>query len=137
MPANTQPIFTLTPDVSWGTSAITTANTAMDGTGTVVTVFTAATNGSYVQKLRVKPAGTNVQTVVRVFINNGSTNATAANNILFDEITIPATTASNTTALSAFEIPLNFALQSGYKLNVTIGTTVAAGVYVSVVGGDY
>jgi hypothetical protein len=137
MPANTSPIFTLTPDVAWGTSALTTQNTAKDGTGTVLTVFTAGSNGSYVQKLRVRAAGTNVQTVLRLFINNGSTNATAANNILFDEITVASTTLSETTALNSYEIPLNFALPAGYKLNVTIGTTVAAGLYVSVVGGDY
>lgn len=137
MPANTAPIFTLTPDVSWGTSALTTANTAKDGTGTVLTCFTAGANGSYVQRIRFRPSGTAVQTVARVFINNGSTNATAANNILWDEITIAATTLSETTAQSTFEIPLNYALPAGYKLNVTIGTTIAAGLYVSVIGGDY
>lgn len=137
MPANTAPIFTLTPDVAWGTSALTTANTAKDGTGTVLTVFTAGANGSYVQRIRFRPSGTAVQTVARVFINNGSTNAIAANNILWDEITIPATTVSETTAQSTFEIPLNYALPAGYVLNVTIGTTIAAGLYVSVIGGDY
>ena len=137
MPQNTQPIFTLTPDVAWGTTTVATANTAKDGTGTVLTVFTAGANGSYVQRVRFRPAGTNVQTVARVFINNGSTNATAANNILWDEITIAATTVSETTAQSTFEIPLNYALPAGYKLNVTIGTTIAAGLYVSVIGGDY
>jgi hypothetical protein len=137
MPQNTQPIFTLTPDVAWGTTAITTANTAKDGTGTVLTCFTAGANGSYVQRIRFRPSGTAVQTVARVFINNGSTNATAANNILWDEITIAATTVSETTAQSTFEIPLNYALPAGYVLNVTIGTTIAAGLYVSVIGGDY
>ena len=137
MPANTNPIFTLTPDVAWGTTAITTANTAKDGTGTVLTVYTAGANGSYVQRVRFRPAGTNVQTVARLFINNGSTNATAANNILFDEITIPGTSLSENSAQASFEIPLNFAIQAGYKLNITIGTTIAAGLYVSTVGGDY
>lgn len=137
MPANTNPIFTLTPDVAWGTTAITTANTAKDGTGTVLTVFTAGANGSYVQRVRFRPSGTSVQTVARLFINNGSTNATAANNILFDEITLSAITVSETAAQPSFEIPLNFALPAGYKLNITIGTTVAAGFYVSAIGGDY
>ena len=137
MPANFQPIFTLTPDVAWGPTALTTANTAKDGTGTVLTVFTAGAEGSYVQRIRFRPSGTAVQTVARVFINNGSTNATAANNVLWDEITIAATTLSETTAQSTFEIPLNYALPAGYKLNVTIGTTIAAGLYVSTIGGDY
>jgi hypothetical protein len=137
MPANTAPIFSLTPVTQWGSTAITTANTAKDGTGTVLLVYTAGANGSYVQRVRFRPSGTSVQTVARLFINNGSTNATAANNILFDEITLSAITISETAAQPSFEIPLNFALPAGYKLNITIGTTVAAGWYVSAIGGDY
>ena len=137
MPANTAPIFSLTPVTQWGSTAITTANTAKDGTGTVLLVYTAGANGSYVQRVRFRPSGTSVQTVARLFINNGSTNATAANNILFDEITLSAITLSETAAQPSFEIPMNFALPAGYKLNITIGTTVAAGWYVSAIGGDY
>ena len=137
MPANTAPIFTLTARTSWGTTTITTANTAKDGTGTVLGVFTAGSNGSYIQRIRFRPSGTAVQTVARIFINNGFTNATAANNILFDEITLSAITISETQAQPSFEIPMNFAIPAGYVLNITLGTTVAAGYYVSVVGGDY
>jgi len=138
MAANTSPIYTRTPDVQWGTTAITTANTAKDGTGTVLTVFTAdATEGGFVQKIRFRAAGTNVATVARIFINNGSTNATAGNNILFDEITLAATTLSEVAALALYEIPLMIPLPAGYKINVTIGTTVSAGYYVSAIGGKY
>lgn len=138
MAANTAPIFSALGDIEWGTTAITTANTAKDGTGTVLNVFTAdATNGGFVQRIRFRAAGTNIATVARVFINNGSTNATAANNILYDEITLAATTISEVAALPVYELPLNFALPPGYKLNVTLGTTVAAGYYVSVIGGKY
>lgn len=138
MAANTAPIFSLLGDIEWGATAITTANTAKDGTGTVLNVFTAdATNGGFVQRIRFRAAGTNVATVARVFINNGSTNATAANNILWDEITLAASTLSEVAALAVYELPLNFALPPGYKLNVTVGTTVAAGYYVSVIGGKY
>lgn len=138
MAANTAPIFSSLGDIEWGTTAITTANTAKDGTGTVLTCFTAdATNGGFVQRIRFRSAGTNTGTVARVFINNGSTNATAANNILYDEITLAATTINETAALPVYELPLNFALPPGYKLNVTLGTTVAAGYYVTVIGGKY
>jgi len=138
MAANTSPIYTRTPDVQWGTTAITTANTAKDGTGTVLTVFTAdATEGGFVQKIRFRAAGTNVATVARIFINNGSTNATAANNILYDEIMLAATTLSEVAALALYEIPLMIPLPAGYKINVTIGTTVSAGYYVSAIGGKY
>lgn len=133
---NTKPIYSGYPDLAWGTVA--TANTAKDGTGTVVTVFTAdATNGGRVEKLKVRAAGTNVATVLRVFINNGSTNATAANNTLYTEATIAATTLSEVAALADNEITLTLALKPGYKINVTIGTTVAAGLAVTGVGGKY
>ena len=137
MAANTAPIFSIAGDVEWGPTAITTANTAKDGTGTVLTCFTAGVDGGFVQRIRFRSAGTNTGTVARVFINNGSTNATAANNILYDEITLAATTLSETAAQPVYELPLNFALPAGYVLNVTLGTTVAAGYYVSVIGGKY
>lgn len=138
MAANTAPIFSIAGDVEWGTTVLTTQNTAKDGTGTVLTCFTAdATNGGFVQRIRFRSAGTNIATMARVFINNGSTNATAANNILYDEITLAATTLSEVAAQPVYELPLNFALPPGYKLNVTLGTTVAAGYYVSVIGGKY
>lgn len=137
MAANTAPIFSIAGDIEWGPTAITTANTAKDGTGTVLTCFTAGVDGGFVQRIRFRAAGTNIATVARVFINNGSTNATAANNILYDEITLAATTLSEVAALPVYELPLNFALPAGYVLNVTLGTTIAAGYYVSVIGGKY
>lgn len=135
MPANTSPIFPLTPNVSWAT--VTTANTAKDGTGTVATVFTAGSNGGRVDYLKVRALGTNVATVIRVFVNNGSTNATAANNTLIIDQTIAATTNSETAQLVDNLIQLDLSLPAGYKINVTIGTTVAAGLQVTGVGGDY
>jgi hypothetical protein len=136
MPANTTPIYSKAPDIQW--CVIDTANTAKDGTGTVGTAFTAdATNGGRVEKLKVRAKGTNVATVLRVWINNGSTNATAGNNTLIYEVTIAATTLSEVAALADTEIPLGIALPLGYKINVTIGTTVAAGLHVTAIGGKY
>jgi hypothetical protein len=138
MASNYNPIYSKVGDIQWGTTAITTANTAKDGTGTVLTVFAADTaNGGFVQRIRFRAAGTNVATVARIFINNGSTNTTASNNILYDEITLAATTLSEVSALATYELPLNFALPPNYRLNVTIGTSVSAGYYVSVIGGKY
>jgi hypothetical protein len=138
MVANVDPIYSRIADIQWGTTALTTANTAKDGTGTVHTVFTAdATEGGYIGTLTARAAGTNVATVLRVFINNGSANSTPANNILWKEMTLPATTLSEVAALAAYELPLNIAMPPGYKINCTIGTTVAAGYYLSITGGKY
>jgi hypothetical protein len=138
MPANNEPIYSRVPDIQYAV-ALLTANTAVDGTGTVTTVFTAdATNGGYVDRVRFKPAGTNIATVVRLFINNGSTNATASNNSFWDEIVLPATTASNTAVIGpAMEFGLGFPLPAGYKLNIALGTAVAAGWNSCAIGGKY
>lgn len=139
MAINNKPIFTGTAQISW-TNSVTTANTTIDlTTGTIYgPIFTAnATNGGYVQKIRFRALGTNVATVARVWINNGAATGSAANNTLFDEISLPATTVSQTSALANFELPLNFALPAGYTIYVTLGTAVAAGYDVSVVGGSY
>jgi hypothetical protein len=141
MPANTAPIFSAKGAIQWNPTILNTANTAKDGTGTVATVFTgnAAGNnaGNFVQKLVARPLGTNVATVLRLFINNGGVNTTAANNSLIAELTLPATTLSEIAAQPDFVLPLNFAVPAGYKLNATIGTTVAAGFSVTIIGGEY
>lgn len=138
MPANTTPIYSKVADWQW-IGAITAANTTKDlSSGTSYLAFTSdATNGGYVKKLRIRHLGTNVATVLRVFINNGSTTTTATNNILFDEIGIAANTVSETSASSIYELSINEALPPGYKIYVTIGTAVAAGLAVSVVAGKY
>jgi hypothetical protein len=134
---NTQPIFTASGDTQWAVSAVT-ANTTKDLTlGTNYLVFSASSNGGYVQRLRFRALGTNVATVARVFINNGSTNATQVNNVLWDEVSLPATTVSETSALATYEVPLNFALPAGYRLYVTLGTGVAAGYSITCIGGKY
>ncbi len=141
MPANTNPIFSAKGAIQWNPAILTAANTAKDGTGTVATVFNgnAAGNaaGNFVQRLVARALGTNVATVLRVFINNGSTNATAVNNSLIAEMTLPATTLSEVAAQPDYVLPLNFAIPPGYKVNCTIGTAVAAGYALSVIGGEY
>lgn len=136
MATNTTPIFTGTPRTSYITTGVN-ANTALDGTGTVATAFTAGANGSVVQQISFLCMGTCVATVARVFINNGSTNATAGNNALVYEVPIIANTLSQTAASVPVYISPNFILPAGYKINITIGTAIAAGVMVTCFGGDF
>jgi hypothetical protein len=137
MAINTQPIFTRKGDVQWAPAPLLAANTAKDGTGTVSTVFTAGADGAFVQRLMARPLGTNIATVLRVFMNNGGVNTTASNNTLIFEMTLPATTLSEVAAQPPYELPLNLALPNGYKLNCTLGTAVATGYQVTVLGGTY
>lgn len=137
MAANTTPIFLKQPRASFVSTGVN-ANTAFDGTGTVATVFTAdATNGSKIEDVYLLHAGTNVATVVRFFVNNGSANSTATNNTLVHEETMAANTASQTAASVPILWKANLVLPAGYKLNVTIGTAIASGIQVTAVGGDY
>jgi hypothetical protein len=135
---NTQPIYTASADTQW-VGPVLTANTTKDLTsGTAYMAFhSSTTGGGYAQRMRFRALGTNVATVARVFINNGSTTGSTENNTLWDEISLPATTLSETSALPTYELPLNFALPPGYKLFVTVGTAVAAGYDVTVIGGKY
>lgn len=139
MAANTTPVYPLTPVNSWAT-VVTTANTAKDGTGTQLTIITGTENGTRVDELRFIAIGTNVATVARITLNNGSTNATASNNSPYLEVALPATTTSETTLITpggVIVVPLrNCVLKSGYKLNIAIGTTVASGWCVTAMGGD-
>lgn len=129
------PQYTATARVSADTE--TTANPNYDGTSTVGTVFTAGTNGSFIGYVKLKPLGTNVASVGRFWINNGSTNATAANNFLWGEVTLPATTAATAAALAELVLQFNIAIPAGYKINFALGTTVAAGWQATCIGGDY
>ena len=145
MPANTSPIYSIvgaTDSVAANNTGLIvgpTANTAQDGTGTLYKAFTAGSNGSYVQKIRFRPVGSPAATVARVFISS-STTTNATNTWLYDEITLPAVTLSQTAASSVFELPINVALDPNYLLYVTFGTsTGSAGTGYSVVtiAGDY
>jgi hypothetical protein len=155
MAYNFRPIFTNVPLVSGciyaGTSSITkdlsgasTPSTgepfgsgASAGTNAFLVFKAGSPEGAYLQKIRFKPQGTNVATVARIFVNNGSATTVAANNVMYDEISLPATTLTESAALPVFELPLNFAIPTGYRVYVTLGTTVAAGYAITVIGGSY
>lgn len=141
MAANTNPISPIAPATAWPSAPLLTGNTALDGTGTlgstVAAVFTAGTNGAKVNRIRVVHLGTNVATVLRVFLNNGSVNTVAANNILVSEITVASNSLSQVAASTFYDIPMNFVMMPGHRILYTIGTTVAAGHAVTADVGNY
>lgn len=135
MVANTKPVFPLTPVMPVG-KTLSAANTAKDGTGTMVTLYTAGANGSKVGSVQIAYTGTSVATVLRLFINNGLTNATAANNSLYKSISVPANTLSETAAAADITVDLGLTLPPNYTLMASIGTAVAAPLAVTANGGD-
>jgi hypothetical protein len=147
MAQNTNPIFPLTPVNTWvsGTGATAgtpglAANTTTDLTsGTNYgPIFTGkAVDGSRLDFIKVRSLGTNVATVIRIWINNGSATGTAANNTLFFERTLSSTSVSQTAELPDIILPMNISLPAGYRIYATFGTAVAAGFHLTAVGGDY
>jgi hypothetical protein len=115
-----------TGSVTWNWTASTGAVSYRiyvgPATGNQITYFTSTTN-SYVQ---TAPTGT------------GTDNAFAlVNNVLYGEISLPATTAASASATTEVDYPLNIALPPGYRLIVGLGTTVSAGWIVTTIGGNY
>ena len=160
MAVTSTPIFVQTPNVGALNAVLSTAMTntkAFDGTeatGTaMVLVFTAGADGSRIDQIMCRLAstngatasGTSAATVIRFWINNGSTNTTATNNIFLGEVAIPATavTALGTSALTTYPLTLpTGGLNITGTYRIYAGATVAAGgtnigIAVSAFGGNY
>jgi hypothetical protein len=143
MAANTSPIFSVAGSVATDNSTgmhqgITAAANDYTGAGANNSlVFTAATDGSFIQRLRFKAKGTNVATVMRIFINNGSANTTASNNTFYGEISLPAITSSSSAATVDIDYPMNFALPGGFRIYCGLGTAVSAGWVIVPIAGKY
>lgn len=139
---NSEPIFSRVADVQW-VEGIVDANDTIDiTTGTSYLAFTAdSTNGGFVRNARIKvnPANSTVATVVRFWLNNGSTTGVAANSALIGELGLPITTTSAVSPQPDFDYPLNFAMPPGYRLYVTAGTAPGGSseITVTVFGGKY
>jgi len=145
MPANTVPIFPLTPNVSWGKVITADATAAKNHDGTAegaVLLFTAGANGARVDEIKAVPLGTNVASALRILINNGSANTTAANNVLTFDVSLAAITISEIAGQTAVQVlkpddNKAITLPAGYKLYGCIGTTVATGWAVACIGSDF
>ena len=148
---NTAPIFTGIPEIT-GTT-ITTAQNNSQGNGTIGTniflAFSAGASGSYLQKVRFTLGGATANTastaaVLRIYLSTQSTGATtSANTWLIQEVAAPTQTPNVITTLTGatypIEVPLNFAIQTGYNLLVGASAVTSANTVwtVTTYGGDY
>ena len=139
MPANIYAIFTNVPNCQ-GT-LISAANTARDGSGTLVTLFTAGANGSLLSKITFTSsqlaAAASALKVMRIFV----TDTAGANPILRGEVLLPLVTASTTVigASATFTFTDGLVLKSGQLVRVS--QSIYAGVQDQTAaiaeGGDY
>jgi hypothetical protein len=125
------PAFISTPRI--GRVSLSTANTATDGTGTINDLITGVSAGTRVLSVNVQGTATTVAALVNLFLWDGTQWD------LFDQITISATTGSNTakayrlvTAYTDLVLP-----SASYKLGATITVAPTTGtVRVTAFGGD-
>ena len=139
MPANTAPIFTLTPNSI--PAHIAAANTASDGSGTLVSLLTGATSGTRVDAVTFRnaqaTAAASSAMVGRVFLSNES----GVNFRIVGEVAIATATRSTTAIGATSSITFNPALmlKSGQVLSVCqsvyVGVADQNSAYTS--AGDY
>jgi hypothetical protein len=96
-----------------GMATISTANSNLDGSGTIGTVLTGASNGTLIKSVWIKAQTTTSQGMVRLFITGGG------NTRLLQEIYVPAVTPSATDRSFEVKLNLNYTLQSGYVLGAS------------------
>lgn len=123
----TSPQYTATPKV--GIGALSEANSNRDGTGTIVTIFTAASTGSRIDEVIIKAVGTTTAGTIRLYIHNGTTN------FLLTEISVIAIVASGTVKSFEDGIKLEVVLPTGYSLQAS--TNNAEAFNVVALGGDF
>jgi hypothetical protein len=96
-----------------GMVVISTANSNLDGTGTLGTLLTAASNGTLVKRIIIKSTVSNTEGMIRVFIYDGT------NTRLRQEIPVGATTKAATTPAFEYTWDCDIKLQAGDILKVS------------------
>jgi hypothetical protein len=150
MPANTSPIFGLTPELSGVNITTTAAQARSDGLGGAIgtaqfLAFTSGPSGSFVQKVRFMSVATTpttgVATVLRVTYSTVNTGTPTAGQVfLLGEISVGALASANATnATNFYELPLNFAMPANTYLLVSqhAAQTTNQNWQAFVIGSDY
>jgi hypothetical protein len=96
-----------------GMVTISTANSNLDGTGTLGTVLTAASNGTLVKTVTIKAQTNTTQGMIRLFVYDGT------NTRLVAEIEVPAVTKSSTDESFEKYLDLDLSLKSSHVLKAS------------------
>lgn len=98
MAANENPIYTKAPVI--GNAQVSTANTKLDGTGTLVDVVTGITEGTRISRITIQATVTTTVGWVNLFIYDGT------NTRLWRQIPVSAITVSATVAGFHYDLEL-------------------------------
>lgn len=110
-------------------AALTTANTSLTGSGTVVLLFTVGLNGSLLEEIIIKAAGTTTSGMIRIFLKRSSTY------YLIHEEVVSAATPSATVKAFAVRVAFYESFISGDEIYGS--TEKSENFNVVAIGGDY
>ena len=118
-----------------GATTVSTANSNRDGTGTIATVLTGAATGTRVNEIVLKATGDPADSIVCLFLHDGTTYS------LFDEIDLGDPAAASTT-VTGYRTSVrydNLVLPSAsWSLRASITVAPTSGVVnVIALGGDF
>lgn len=122
------PSFISAPRI--GRASLSSANTALDGTGTIVDLITGVAAGTRILQIDAQCSATSAAALVNIFLWDGTAWT------LFDQISITAATVSNTVKANRnFTAYTNLVLPDAtWKIGCT--TTIAQATRVYALGGD-
>lgn len=101
-------------------------------TGVGATQFFEAEDDCVVADVVFNAAGSNAAaTVARIFLNNGDDPAVAKNNALIADVTLPVTVLSQSSALTATVLALDWPMRKGQRLMCALGAGASPGWYVA------
>lgn len=112
-----------------GVAIVSAANTNLDGSGTIVPVFTAATgaNGSFVRSITIKALqSTSINGAIRIFISPDA----GVTYLLMKEVMVPQTTQSAYEPAYKQVIDLDYNLTADYIIGVSTQNSEAFGITV-------
>lgn len=115
-----------------GVASVSTANTNIDGTGTITSLITGAAAGTRILEIDTQCSATSAAALVNIFLSTDSGSTWT----LFDQITISSATVSNTVKGNRnFTLYNNLVLpNASHVLGVT--TTISQATRVYALGGD-
>lgn len=123
MAAATQPSFAIVPRAA--VAAVSAANAARDGTGTIVDIMVGVAAGTKINEIAVQTTGDPADSILTLFLHNGTAY------FLFDEIDLnnPAAASATVSGYRTSRRYENLVLPSAsWKLAAAITVALTAGV---------
>jgi len=126
----TAPAFISTPRI--GVASLSSANTNLDGTGTITEILAGVAAGTRVLEIDAQCSATSAAALVNVFLSTDS----GSTWVLFDQIAITAATVSNTVKGNRNTATYQNLILAGTAHRLGVTTSIAQATKVFALGGD-